>query len=632
MLNLVSRLEAFRAEEQQLAWRGTFKEYFDLVVADPHSARLSHARVYDMLMAGGTETLPNGDKKHNFFASELFGIERPLQHLVDYFASAARRLEVRKRILLLMGPVGGGKSTIVTMLKRGLEEYSRNEDGAVYAIAGCPMHEEPLHLLPESIRKEVMAEHGIYIEGDLCPRCRMIVDDQYGGRIEDVEICRVSFSEKKRVGIGTFSPSDPKSQDISELTGSIDLATIGEYGVESDPRAYRFDGELNVANRGMMEFVEMLKCDEKFLYNLLTLSQEQNIKTGRFAMIYADEVIVSHTNEHEYNAFIANKKSEALHDRIILIKVPYNLKVSEEVKIYEKLIGQSSLHGVHIAPNTLRVASMFAILSRLEPSKKAGVSLMKKLKLYDGEEVDELGQKDVRELQDEAIREGMDGISPRYVINGLSTALVRGDTTCINPIDALRALRDGMEHHPGLSRERRDELLNLIAETRREYDELAKKEVQRAFVYSFEQSAKTLLDNYLDNVEAFCNKQKLRDPITEDEVDPDEQLMRSVEEQIGISENAKKAFREEILIRLSSMARRGQSFTYQSHERLREAIEKKLFADLKDVVKITTSTKTPDAEQLRRINEVCSRLIDEQEYCSVCANELVKYVGALLSR
>ncbi|HZO27905.1 MAG TPA: protein prkA [Chloroflexota bacterium] len=631
-LNLVSRLEAYRAEEQQLAWRGTFKEYFDLVLANPRTSRLSHARVYDMLVAGGSETLPNGDKKHNFFADELFGIERPLQHLVDYFASAARRLEVRKRILLLMGPVGGGKSTIVTMLKRGLEEYSRAEEGAVYAIAGCPMHEEPLHLLPESIRKEIREEHGLYIEGDLCPRCRMTLDEKYGGRIEDVEVCRVAFSEKKRVGIGTFSPSDPKSQDISELTGSIDLATIGDYGVESDPRAYRFDGELNVANRGLMEFVEMLKCDEKFLYNLLTLSQEQNIKTGRFAMIYADEVIVSHTNEHEYNAFIANKKSEALHDRIILIKVPYNLKVTEEVKIYEKLIGQSSLQGVHIAPNTLHVASMFAVLSRLEPSKKAGMSLMKKLKLYDGEEVDDFGQKDVRELQDEAVREGMDGISPRYVINGLSAALVRGDTTCINPIDALRALRDGMEHHPGLSRERREELLNLIAETRREYDELAKKEVQRAFVYSYEQSAKTLLDNYLDNVEAFCNKNKLRDPITEDEVDPDEQLMRSVEEQIGISENAKKAFREEILIRLSSMARRGQSFTYRSHERLREAIEKKLFADLKDIVKITTSTKTPDAEQLRRINEVADRLIAEQSYCPVCANELVKYVGALLSR
>ncbi len=1032
-MNLAARLEAYRAEEQQLAWRGTFKDYFEMVLTDPSVSRLSHARVFDMLMSKGMETLPNGERSYGFFADELYGINKPLQHLVDYFASAGRRLEVRKRILLLMGPVGGGKSTIVGMLKRGLEEYALGDDGAVYSIAGCPMHEEPLHLLPDSIRREVSKEHGLYIEGDLCPACRVAVDDRYGGRIEDVEVCRVSFSEKKRVGIGTFSPSDPKSQDISELTGSIDLATIGDYGVESDPRAYRFDGELNVANRGLMEFVEMLKClrgdslvltaggirtldsfarpthpanqsrpvevrlasgagiepathlyragvkptkrivtrrgfiqegahehrvlvvnedgaqvwlrhdelsvgdwvvlqkgqnlwgrdvtlpvpsgrdrrarsvrlprrmtpalarwlgyltaegdtqanglvrftnadaelradfcrlteqlfglrpsnrakgvqfgsvrvldfaeqlgwrtgaaqkeipwtvlrssrecvleflagyfagdgsvglqgrlwwctasellarqlqvallnlgivsrrtatfrsvgqrtraywqvtvsgadadllarqmpllplakrhayesrsatqrrigrsdiipntagywsavsadlqrtiiasarvvggpgyrqregahqllgsdylslhafrtgqqqctrdkagaildklsgriepraglsallnpaqfydqvtsieddeaecwdlhvpgsntyvangivnhncDEKFLYNLLTLSQEQSIKTGRFAMIYADEVIVSHTNEHEYNSFISNKKSEALHDRIILIKVPYNLRVSDEVKIYEKLIGQSNLGGVHIAPNTLHVASMFSVLSRLQPSRKAGMSLMKKLKLYDGEEVDDFGQKDLRELQEESPREGMEGISPRYVINALSAALVRENTTCINPIDALRALRDGLEHHPGYDRERRDELLNLIAETRREYDELAKKEVQKAFVYSFEQSAKTLLDNYLDNVEAFCNKTKLRDPITEEEVDPDEQLMRSVEEQIGVSENAKKAFREEILIRLSSLARRGLSFSYTSHERLREAIEKKLFADLKD--------------------------------------------------
>src|SRR5215217_7734925 len=634
--DISARLEELRQEHAALAWEGNFRDYFELVTQNPRLAQLSHARINDMIHASGVEKLNEGTRdevaRYKFFSTELFGIEEPIARFVEYFKSAAQRLEVRKRILLLMGPVGGGKSTIVTMLKRGLERYSQTPSGAVYAISGCPMNEEPLHLIPDQLRPDIEREYGLYIEGDLCPHCRVTLRDRYEGRMEDVPVERIAFSEKNRTGIGTFSPSDPKSQDISELTGSIDLATIGEYGVESDPRAYRFDGELNVANRGLMEFIEKLKCDEKFLYNLLTLSQEQNIKTGRFAMIYADEVIVSHTNEHEYNSFIGNKKSEALHDRIILIKVPYNLRVSDEIRIYDKLIRQGTLNNVHIAPNTLRLASMFAIMSRLEPSKKAGVSLMKKLKLYDGEEVDELGQKDIRELQDEAIREGMDGISPRYVINGLSTALVRGDTTCINPIDALRALRDGMEHHPGLSRERRDELMNLIAETRREYDELAKKEVQRAFVYSFEQSAKTLLDNYLDNVEAFCNKQKLRDPITEDEVDPDEQLMRSVEEQIGISENAKKAFREEILIRLSSMARRGQSFTYQSHERLREAIEKKLFADLKDVVKITTSTKTPDSEQLRRINDVADRLIAEQGYCPVCANELVKYVGALLSR
>jgi serine protein kinase len=226
----------------------------------------------------------------------------------------------------------------------------------------------------------------------------------------------------------------------------------------------------------------------------------------------------------------------------------------------------------------------------------------------------------------------MDGISPRYVINALSQALARDEAQCLNPIDALRALRDGLEQHPGLDREAREGLLNLIAEARKHYDDLAKKEVQKAFVYSFEQSAKTLLDNYLDNVEAFCNKTKLRDPLTGEELEPDERLMRSIEEQIAISENAKKAFREEILIRLSSLARRGQAFEYTSHERLREAIEKKLFADLKDVVKITTSTKTPDEEQLRRINDVVDRLITEQGYCSVCANELLKYVGTLLNR
>jgi len=376
----------------------------------------------------------------------------------------------------------------------------------------------------------------------------------------------------------------------------------------------------------------MLKTDEKFLYVLLTLSQEQNIKTGRFSMIYADEVVISHTNEHEYSSFVGNKKSEALQDRIILAKVPYNLRVSDEVKIYEKLLKQSSLQNVHIAPYTLRIASIFALLTRLEPSKKAGMSLMKKLKLYDGEDMEEFKQKDVRELQEEAVREGMDGISPRYVINRLSNALIKQNVTCINPIDALRALRDGLDQHTSITREERERYLNFVSEARKEYDEVAKKEVQRAFVYSYEESARTMLNNYLDNVEAFCNKTKLRDPITDEEMEPDEHLMRSIEEQIGVSENAKRSFREEILIRISSLARKGQTFDYTSHERLKEAIEKKLFADLRDVVKITTSTRTPDKEQLRKINEVVDRLMAEHGYCHVCANEILRYTGSLLNR
>ena len=635
--NISERLEDLRREHEALRWEGSFRDYFELVAQNPRIAQLSHARINDMVHAAGIERLNEGTQhevpSYKFFASELFGIEEPIARIVEYFKSAAQRLEVRKRILLLMGPVGGGKSTIVNILKRGLEDWTKIDAGAVYAIKDCPMHEEPLHLIPHQLRGEIEKHYGIYIEGDLCPQCRYALEHSYGGRHEDVKVHRAVFSEKERVGIGTFSPSDPKSQDITELTGSIDLSTIGEVGVESDPRAYRFDGELNIANRGLMEFVEMLKVDEKFLYSLLTLSQEQSIKTGRFAMIYADEVILSHSNENEYIAFAGNRKSEALQDRIILVRVPYNLRVSQEERIYDKLLHQSeALRNVHLAPHTLKVAAMFAVMTRLEEPKRQNVDLVKKMKLYDGEDVEGYKSKDVRELKEETVREGMDGISPRYIINRLSSALVRDGITCINPIDALRAIKDGFEQHTGISGEQRERYLNHISQARKEYDELAKIEVQRAFVYSFEEMARTMCNNYLDNVEAFCNKERIKDPITDEEMDPDEQLMRSIEEQIGISENAKNTFRQEILIRISSYARKGKPFEYNSHERLKEAIEKKIFADLKDVVKITTSAKTPDPDQLRRINEVVDRLVKEHGYCPVCANELLTYVGTLLSR
>ncbi len=636
-LNLSDMLGAYRREREELKWEGTFHDYFELVCSNPRLAQLSHARVCSMILSSSVEKVNEGSmdeiNRYKFFSEELYGIDEAIDQIVDYFKSAAQRLEVRKRILLLMGPVGGGKSTIVTMLKRGMEKWTRTSEGAVYGIKGCPMHEEPLHLIPAELRADIEKHYGIYIEGELCPQCRYNLDHNYGGRHEDMMIERILFSEKDRVGIGTFAPSDPKSQDITELTGSIDLSTIGEIGVESDPRAYRFDGELNIANRGVMEFIEILKSDEKFLYSLLTLSQEQNIKTGRFAMIYADEVIMSHTNESEYTAFVGNRKSEALQDRMIMVKVPYNLKVSQEQRIYEKLLQQSEvLRNIHIAPHTLKVAAMFAVMTRLEEPKKANVDIVKKMKLYDGEDVEGFKSRDVKELKAETVREGMDGISPRYIINRLSNALVKDGVTCITPIDALRAIKDGFEQHTGINAEQRERYLSLISAARREYDEIAKIEVQRAFVYSFEEMAKNLCNSYLDNVEAYCNKEKLKDPITEESIEPDERLMRSIEEQIGISENAKNTFRQEILIRISSYSRKGKSFEYNSHERLKEAIEKKIFADLKDVVKITTSAKTPDNDQLRRINEVIDRLVTDHGYTAESANDLLRYVGTLLSR
>jgi len=631
-MDFMDKIKRQREEEEKLLWEGTFSEYLELLKEKPWVAQSAHSRVYNMIKSAGI-TEDEGHKHYHFFDKDIFGLEEAIERLVEeYFHPAAKRLDVKKRILLLMGPVSGGKSTIVTMLKRGLEQFTRTDEGAVYAIKGCPMHEDPLHLIPPNLRDDFYKEYGIRIEGNLSPLNTLRLEQEYGGRIEDVIVERIFFSEDKRVGIGTFSPSDPKSQDIADLTGSIDFSTIAEYGSESDPRAYRFDGELNKANRGIMEFQEMLKCDEKFLWHLLSLTQEGNFKAGRFALISADEMIVAHTNESEYRSFITNKKNEALHSRIIVMPIPYNLKVSEEERIYKKMIAQSDIADVHIAPHALRTAAIFSILTRLKPSKLRGIDLIKKMKLYDGENVEGFNDADLYELKNEHQDEGMSGIDPRYVINRISSAIIKKEVPSINALDVLRSLKEGLDHHPSITPEDKEKYMNFVTLARREYDEIAKQEVQKAFVYSFEESAKTLLNNYLDNVEAYCNKNKLRDPITGDEMDPDEKLMRSIEEQIGISENSKKAFREEILIRISAYARKGKRFDYQSHERLREAIQKKLFADLKDVVKITTSTKTPDETQLKRINEVIARLIDEYGYNSTSANELLNYVGSLLNR
>ncbi|WP_373906682.1 PrkA family serine protein kinase [Ureibacillus sinduriensis] len=631
-IDILNRVRRYKEEEDSLKWEGTFAEYLALVKERPQVAQTAHSRVYNMIKSAGVEER-DGKKMFQFFGEQIFGLETALERLVEeYFHPAARRLDVRKRILLLMGPVSGGKSTIVTLLKRGLEQYSRTDEGAVYAIKGCPMHEDPLHLIPQHLREDFYKEYGIRIEGSLSPLNTMRLEQEYGGHIEDVIIERIFFSEDRRVGIGTFTPSDPKSQDIADLTGSIDFSTIAEFGSESDPRAYRFDGELNKANRGMMEFQEMLKLDEKFLWHLLSLTQEGNFKAGRFALISADELIVAHTNETEYRTFISNKKNEALHSRIIVMPIPYNLKVSEEERIYAKMIRESDMAHVHIAPHALRAAAIFSVLTRLEIPKKQGIDLVKKMRLYDGESVEGFNSVDVEELKKEYPNEGMNGIDPRYVINRISSAIIRKEVPSINALDVLRSLKEGLDQHASISDEDKEKYMNYIAIARREYDEIAKNEVQKAFVYSYEESAKHLMNNYLDNVEAFCNKNKLRDPITGEEMNPDEKLMRSIEEQIGISENAKRAFREEILIRLSAFARKGKRFDYNSHERLREAIQKKLFADLKDVVKITTSSKTPDESQLKKINEVVARLIDEHGYDSNSANELLRYVGSLLNR
>lgn len=623
-------IERHKNDQERLRWEGKFDDYIEKVIEHPEIARTAYQTAY-----GAVTSRPD------FFTTgqnALFGAEKTTQRFIDILNAGAQGLEVGKRIIILVGPPGSGKSTLVNGTKRGIEEYTRSDEGAVYAIKDCPMQEEPLHLIPKDLRPMLEEQYGIHIEGDLCPQCQV----NYGGDkfssedMKSVAVKRVTFSEKDRVGLGTFKPSDPKSQDITELVGSVDLSKLGEFGTASDPRAYRFDGELNVANRGIMEFVEMLKSDERFLYTLLDLTQDRVIKAPRFPNISADEVILAHTNLTEYLSYVNNPKNEALRDRMVVIPAPYALRVSDEQQIHEKLIGQSELvrkSAVHINPKTLEMAATFSVLSRLAPSKK--YDKMQKLKIYDGQETDGLTQRDIKELQEENDNEGMSGISPRYVIDSLSTALIQGDKKCLTPIDAIRALKDNLDFHPhtrDMKKEDKDSLKSDLATVKEAYDESAKKEIQSAFVYSYDETARSLCGNYLNNAAAFCNRTKIVDPITDEEFDPDEHLMRSIEEQIGVSDNGKKEFRSELLIRIGTMAREGGEFDYKSHPRLKEAIEKKLFSDLKDMVKLTTSAKVPDEDQKERIKSVENTLIEERGYCSHCASELIRYVGNLLSR
>jgi serine protein kinase len=632
MDDIFQKIEAHTQQVRVSPWVGTFRDYLPLVLEQPKLAQLAHARLYDMVRAAGVDLDEQGQEHYHFFTRELFGIDEALAKVVEYLKAAAMGSDVGKRILMLYGPPSSGKSQLVILLKRGLEAYTHTDAGAVYAIADCPQHENPLHLIPQPLRAEFLDTYGLYIEGELCPMCALHLRDTYDRDIYRVPVRRIFFSEKERLGIGTFVPSDPKSQDISELVGSLDLATVGEYGSESDPRAYRFDGELNIANRGLVEFIEMLKADERFLYILLTLTQEKNIKTGRFSLIYADECVIAHTNEAEFKEFLADQKSEALQDRMIMVQMPYNLKVSAEVQIYEKLLQRASLGPLHLAPHALEVAAMFAVLSRLEAPKQAGLTLVKKLHLYDGQEVEGFRQKDLKLIKGQTEREGMDGISPRFVINRISSSLIRPNTRCINPIDMLRALKDGFDTQGTFKREDREKFDHLIADVRREYDEIAKTDVQKAFFVSFEQEALTLLDNYLDHVEAYLDDKPLVDPVTDEERAPDEKLLRAIEEKVKVPESGKDAFRNEIFRKVAMAQRRGERFDYTTHEKLKEAIEKQLFEERRDTIKLTVSTRNPDPEQLRKLNEVVDTLVRKEGYCSECANELLKYVSSLLAR
>ena len=624
-----------RDRHQVKSWRGNLLGYLENVKEGPSIAKLAHARVYDIILKTGVREIQETDdprikrlykdesvKVYNFFADEFFGIEKTMAQIVRYFHAASLKGEESRQVLYLMGPVGSGKSSLIEKLHRGLEESE-----PVYAIEGCPMFEEPLHLIPRHLRKEFEKMLGTHIEGELCPVCRYRLKEEFHERYEEFPVCTVEFSKRARVGIGVVPPVDPNNQDTSVLIGSEDISKLDMYS-EGDPRVLELNGALNVGNRGVVEFIEVFKNEIEYLHCMITATQEKVIPApGRHGLVYVDTVIVAHSNEAEWQKFKADHTNEAILDRIVVIKVPYNLRLSEEVKIYQKIIRHSDFHA-HIAPHTLEIASMFAVLSRLEPTNKC--DLMTKLKLYNGEEVVEKGRTkkvDFQELRETAKREGMTGISTRFIMKALDNALSDNtEANCINPINVREALISMVKEADCPDDTRKQYLEFLQDSLHKEYLEILEKEITRAFVYSYQEQAEALFQNYLDHAEAYVNKGKVKDRNTKEDLSPDEGFMKSIEEQIAIIGSAADGFRQEVIAYLWAANRRGEKIDYRSYEPLKEAIEKKLMTSVRDLSRIITKARTRDEEQSEKYNAMVKNLLDNG-YCLSCVDVVLKYAA-----
>jgi serine protein kinase len=670
MASLTDRIGKLHNVEEfkELNWTGNFDDYLDRVKQDPGVCRSSFQRIFDMVMSAGFNEYEDNKKvvvHYNFFDDELnggkdaiFGLDIPLMKLVHVLKAAAHGFGPEKRVILLHGPVGSAKSTIARLLKKGLEQYTRTPEGCLYTyewhydnqVIPSPMHEDPIKLIPLAWRRQaigdlnpVQSKWSINIEGELNPHCRFLFNDlmkRHDGNWakvmkDHIKIKRLVFSEQDRVGIGTFQPKDEKNQDSTELTGDINYRKIAEYGSDSDPRCFNFDGEFCVANRGIIEFVEILKLDVAFLYDLLGATQEHRIKPKKFAQTDIDEVIIGHTNEAEYRKLLNNEFMEAMRDRTLKIDIPYITKLAQEIRIYEKDFDSEKVAGIHVAPHTLEVAAMWAVLTRLEDPKKHNLTRMQKLKLYDGKSLAGYTQDNIKELRKEAPNEGLSGISPRYIQDKISSALVaeKAGSSYINPFIVMNELESGLKTHLLIiNEEERKSYQEMLAHVRDEYADIVKNEVQRA-ISADEDAVQRLCANYIDNVKAYTQKEKVRNPYTGRDEEPDERLMRAIEEKIDIPENRKEDFRREIMNYIGALAIDGKQFDFRTNERLHKALELKLFEDQKDTIKLTTLvSNVVDRETQEKIDVVKNRLIKNYGYNEESATDVLNFVASIFAR
>jgi serine protein kinase len=636
--NFLDIIKKQRKKSKEKKFEGSFLEYLEMVQKNPDISKPAHKRLYDAIRNQGVREISDEDPRkrkifdneavrvYEYFDKEFFGMESVIEKIMRFLKGASLRGEESRQVLLLMGPVGAGKSALTEHIKSAL-------DGLVYYhLKNDPQRGEPLQLLPRSLRKDFETMLGVKIEGDISPVARWELLNEYDGKYENFDVVQSSFSQRGRRGIASVPPMDANSQDVSVLIGSEDISKLDKYS-EDDPRVLNLTGAFNVGNRGLVELIEVFKNEIEFLHTIITATQEKRVPApGKHDMVFFDGVILAHCNESEWNRFKSEHTNEAILDRVVKINVPYVLELDQEVKIYEKILSKSDFKA-HIAPHTIKVAAMFSVMSRLKPTGKC--DLLTKMKIYNGEDVIEKGRVkkiDIMDLKEEVRDEGMNGISTRFISKAIDHALTDHSKECVTPIGVMKSLTK-MVKEQIIDNDFREHCLEIIQKiVREEYLRILETEIAKAFITAYEEQAQSLFDTYLDNAEAYTTKRKIRDDVTGEERSVDERFMKSIEEVIGITGSSRTGFRSDVTAYMFAKIRHGEKVDYTSYEPLKEAIEAYLINSVKDMARIVTKSKSRDDDQKKKHNDMVQTLIEDYGYNEHSAEEILRYASNNLWR
>ncbi|MEF8813186.1 MAG: serine protein kinase PrkA [Halovenus sp.] len=658
----------------------SFAWYLDELYDDPKIARNANQRVADMFDYYGTTydedagvveyEMASEDPLHdgeNTFYGQV--VHEAIHRFVNKVKSGARGLGPERRIMLLLGPVGSGKSDFDSQVRTYFEDYTSREDGRMYTfrwtnlcdvipdqdpaddVVQSPMNQDPIVLLPQEQRESVIddinerldAPYTIRNEQALDPASEFYIDkllayydDDLEAVVENhIEVVRLLADENKRQAIETFEPKDKKNQDETELTGDVNYSKIAVYG-ESDPRAFDYSGAFCNANRGIFSGEELLKLQREFLYDFLHATQEQTIKPKNNPRIDIDQLIVGRTNMPEYRDKKGDEKMEAFNDRTKRIDFPYVLSYEDEAEIYWKMLRNADLPDIKVEPHTLKMAGLFGVLTRIEEPDAGKIDFIQKAKAYNGE-IDEAEDIDVKKLREEAdekaeIGEGMEGVSPRFIGDEIAEAIMDSmhrSRSFLSPLTTFNHLENNLENHGSIADEDFETYYRYLELVREEYKERAIEDVRHALAYDIDEIQRQG-EKYMDHVMAYIDDDTVEDEITGREQEPDEQFLRSVEEKLDLPEDRKDDFRQEVANWVSRRAREGETFNPQDNDRLRRALERKLWEDKKHNINFSALVSSGEMDDDER-NEWIDALI-EQDYSEEGAKEVLEFAGAEVAK